>query len=84
MIENSLRTHLVKANQNMGRLTILVDPASHKMAAKLYNEFISPDDYGNFPAFIQELDMLLRKYGARHENGQDDERHRRRDIDKEL
>jgi hypothetical protein len=48
-----------------GVLRCLVDANSHKLAQKLFYDHISDSNFSKFPLFLQELDQLLHKFGAK-------------------
>lgn len=54
-----------KANPSgLPHLTLLNHPAAKKMAEKIYITFIGEEDFAHLPAFMLQLDQLLRDYGG--------------------
>lgn len=74
----ALRRNLSEARQqeeDTAHMRVLTDQAGHKVATKLYHQYISDADYSKLPAFVQDLDRMLAKYGAATGKGdsEDDE-----------
>lgn len=62
----NFRRHLINAQDKTKSLhmTVLTDANGHKVAQKLYHQYISDTDYSKLPAFVQALDSLLAHFGA--------------------
>lgn len=72
----ALRKNLIIAKReqdNSLNMAVLTDAAGHKVAQKLYHQYISSEDYSKLPAFVQGLDALLARFGAGQQAGSDDE-----------
>lgn len=62
-----LRHHLVEAqagDDHQG-LRVLVDGNAHRAGLKFWKDYVSDKDFRKFPAFMQELDQMLIKFGAK-------------------
>ena len=71
-----LRKNLIIAKREHDsslNMAVLTDAAGHKVAQKLYHQYISDSNYASLPAFVQGLDALLARFGAGQQQGSDDE-----------
>lgn len=80
-MKDALRVSMIRANEFSGKLRCLIDQASHKLIQKLYTQYISEDDFSHMPAFAQDMDKLLIKYGALRNNAT---LKKIKDVDKEF
>jgi hypothetical protein len=48
-----------------GILKCLVDGNSHKLAQRMYFDYVSDQDFSKFPLFLQKLDRMLYKFGGK-------------------
>jgi hypothetical protein len=46
-------------------LQCLTDGPSHKLAQKLYKQYVSDEDYSKFHSFLVDLDRMLVRHGAK-------------------
>jgi hypothetical protein len=70
-LARNLRT-IAKA-EHTRHLRVLKDQSGQRLAQKLYGQYCSQEDYSKYPAFCQELDSLLHKYGGNPEENEDDD-----------
>jgi len=63
----NFRRNLIQAqgdDKKRMNMSVLTDANGHKVAQKLYHQYISDSDYSKLPAFVQALDALLSHFGA--------------------
>lgn len=53
------------SENNPDRLKVLVDPDAAKLVQKLYQQYVSEDDYSTLVMFIKDFDSFLAKYRDR-------------------
>lgn len=84
-LRDKLRHHLTMAQTDTERkpagMRCLTDEPSHKLALKLYKEYIGLEKMAQFPNFMHALDALLAKFGGG--KPEDAEPHHRRVRDDE-
>jgi len=67
------KTPVVAAKDPYPQIVILADPIAKRMAEKIYQSFISSEDFSRFPAFIFELESLLKNFGGQPLPTEDEE-----------
>ena len=61
----ALKQNFVSVSRSKGYLRCLTDANGHKMAQRIYLDYISDSDFSRFPAFLVRFDKLLTSYGAK-------------------